>query len=303
MQIIEIMKKAKKEFAYKITTSVFIRGLLLIIPIFWTKAVNHLTEGDYRKAYFLVIIALMLSLFHYYWEYLNQKTWFLFYNKIYSNYINTIVNGNNDKIKQLSLGEYNNISNEDIDIICTFLGNLVTRVIQVLEFIVIYFYFLSIDIYIFIITIIISVILFIIFILTGNKVQVLNQKRKVALDKKIIVVNDLYINEKENKRKDLELSKRLVSRNKEYLQENTTFNLVSQLIIYIVLGIIEITRYLLIIYAIYLVHIGKMEIGTILLIYTYYSQILSNFEVMGTINVSYRSFKVSLDRFKKIQAT
>ena len=96
------MEKAKKEFAYKITTSVFIRGLLLIIPIFWTKAVNHLTEGDYRKAYFLVIIALMLSLFHYYWEYLNQKTWFLFYNKIYSNYINTIVNGNNDKIKQLS---------------------------------------------------------------------------------------------------------------------------------------------------------------------------------------------------------
>ena len=67
----------------------------------------------------------------------------MFYNKIYTGYITLIGEGNKDSIKKLSLGEYNNISNEDIDIICTFLGNLVTRVIQVLEFVVIYFYFLS----------------------------------------------------------------------------------------------------------------------------------------------------------------
>lgn len=44
-----------------------------------------------------------------------------------------------------------------------------------------------------------------------------------------------------------------------------------------------------------------MEIGTILLIYTYYSQILSNFEVMGTINVNYRSFLVSVSRLNRIK--
>ena len=300
MNTITIIKNAKSEFVYKIITSIFIRGLLLIIPIFWTKSINHLTEGTYNKAYFLVIIALILSLLHYFWEYLNQKTWYMFYNKIYSGYITLIGEGNKDSIKKLSLGEYNNISNEDIDIICTFLGNLVTRIIQILEFVVIYFYFLSIDIYIFLITIIVSIVLVAIFLMTGSGVQKLNQERKDSLDKKIIVVNDVYNTIKENKSNYDVLKKRFYARSNEYLRNNSNFNVIAQLIIYVVLSIIEISRYFLILYAIYLVYIGKMEIGTILLIYTYYSQILSNFEVMGTINVNYRSFLVSVSRLNRI---
>lgn len=300
MNTITIIKNAKSEFVYKIITSIFIRGLLLIIPIFWTKSINHLTDGTYNKAYFLVIIALILSLLHYFWEYLNQKTWYMFYNKIYSGYITLIGEGNKDSIKKLSLGEYNNISNEDIDIICTFLCNLVTRIIQVLEFVVIYFYFLSIDIYIFLITIIVSIVLVAIFLMTGSGVQKLNQERKDSLDKKIIVVNDMYNTIKENKSNYDVLKKRFYARSNEYLRNNSNFNVIAQLIIYVVLSIIEISRYFLILYAIYLVYIGKMEIGTILLIYTYYSQILSNFEVMGTINVNYRSFLVSVSRLNRI---
>lgn len=301
MNTITIIKNAKSEFVYKIITSIFIRGLLLIIPIFWTNAINHLTEGTYNKAYFLVIIALILSLLHYFWEYLNQKTWYMFYNKIYSGYITLIGEGNKDSIKKLSLGEYNNISNEDIDIICTFLGNLVTRIIQVLEFVVIYFYFLSIDIYIFLITIIVSIVLVAIFLMTGSGVQKLNQERKDSLDKKIIVVNDMYNTIKENKSNYDVLKKKFYARSNEYLRNNSNFNVIAQLIIYVVLSIIEISRYFLILYAIYLVYIRKMEIGTILLIYTYYSQILSNFEVMGTINVNYRSFLVSVSRLNRIK--
>ena len=301
MNTITIIKNAKSEFVYKIITSIFIRGLLLIIPIFWTKSINHLTDGTYNKAYFLVIIALILSLLHYFWEYLNQKTWYMFYNKIYSGYITLIGEGNKDSIKKLSLGEYNNISNEDIDIICTFLGNLVTRIIQVLEFVVIYFYFLSIDIYIFLITIIVSIVLVAIFLMKGSGVQKLNQERKDSLDKKIIVVNDMYNTIKENKSNYDVLKKRFYARSNEYLRNNSNFNVIAQLIIYVVLSIIEISRYFLILYAIYLVYIGKMEIGTILLIYTYYSQILSNFEVMGTINVNYRSFLVSVSRLNRIK--
>ena len=224
----------------------------------------------------------------------------MFYNKIYSGYITLIGEGNKDSIKKLSLGEYNNISNEDIDIICTFLGNLVTRIIQVLEFVVIYFYFLSIDIYIFLITIIVSIVLVAIFLMTGSGVQKLNQERKDSLDKKIIVVNDVYNTIKENKSNYDVLKKRFYARSNEYLRNNSNFNVIAQLIIYVVLSIIEISRYFLILYAIYLVYIGKMEIGTILLIYTYYSQILSNFEVMGTINVNYRSFLVSVSRLNRI---
>ena len=68
----------------------------------------------------------------------------------------------------------------------------------------------------------------------------------------------------------------------------------------LVLGIIELTRYIIIFYTVYLVKIGNIEIGTILLIYSYYDKILTNFEVLGTITADYQSFIVSLKRINKI---
>ena len=41
----------------------------------------------------------------------------------------------------MSLGEYTNVINSDIDILCNFLGNGVARAIQILEIVFIYFYF------------------------------------------------------------------------------------------------------------------------------------------------------------------
>ena len=45
-----------------------------------------------------------------------------------------------------------------------------------------------------------------------------------------------------------------------------------------------------------------MEIGTVLLIYSYYSKIITNFEVLGTINAEYQSVKVSVNRLNKIRS-
>ena len=71
--------------------------------------------------------------------------------------------------------------------------------------------------------------------------------------------------------------------------------------IYLVLAFIELCRYGIIIYAIYLVSIEQMEIGTVLLIYSYYAKIITNFEVLGTINAEYQSVKVSINRLNKIK--
>ena len=43
-----------------------------------------------------------------------------------------------------------------------------------------------------------------------------------------------------------------------------------------------------------------MDVGTIVLIYTYYDKIITNFEVLGTISAEYQSFKVSLKRLNKL---
>ena len=68
-----------------------------------------------------------------------------------------------------------------------------------------------------------------------------------------------------------------------------------------VLSLVELFRYIVIIYAVYLVSIDNMEIGIVLLIYSYYAKMLTNFEMLATISADYHSVKVSLDRINKIR--
>ena len=48
---------------------------------------------------------------------------------------------------------------------------------------------------------------------------------------------------------------------------------------------IEIFRLLLVFYSIYLVQNGQLEIGVVLLIYTYYQKIIDNFSTISTISL------------------
>ena len=297
--IFDIVKKSKKEVIVKIITSLFVRGLLLIIPIYWSKTINYLTEFNINKANYLVVLLLILSILYYGWEYLNQRSWFKFYNKLYMEYTN-IITKDNSNFDDLTLEEFINIVNNDIDIICTFMGNSITRIIQVFEFLFIYSYFLSINTYIFIITIIISLIMLMLLLVSGKTVQVSNMKRKNTLDKKTIMLHNIF-NTKKLREKESSINDFQNSTN-NYLNANFGYNMLTTGIIYIILACIEMSQYGIIFYGIYLVSQGKMEIGTIVLIYTYYAKIIANFQVLGTISADYRSFVVSLKRLQRIKS-
>ena len=297
----KIIKNSKKEVIYKIITSLFIQGLALIIPVFWSNTINEVTEGNYKIGYYLIIITTLLSIFYYFWSYLNQRTWFKLYNKLYIDYT-SITNDKAENIDNINLGEYTNILNNDIDIICNFLGNIITRILQVIEFFIIYAYFLSFNFIIFIITLIISILMLIVYFKLGKTVNKLNYKRKSTLDSKTIMLHKLY-SSITNKKKDVNSVINIFNKeNKAYLRANYKYNVIIEGIIYFVLGIIETSKYVIIFYAVYLVSIGNIEIGTILLIYSYYDKILTNFEVLGTITAEYQSFIVSLKRLNKITA-
>ena len=297
MDIVTILKRTKKELIRKIITSVIIQGLLLIIPVYWTDSVNHATTLDFDRAFKLVIITLILSLLYYLWSYFNQKTWFDYYNKLYLEYTNLVTE--EAKLDNVSLGEYTNIINNDIDIIGTFIGNAVTRIIQILEFLIIYMYFLSINFYIFLITLLVSIFMLIIILYFGSRIEIENKNRKDNLDYKTINIHNIYDILKEKKKiKDNSFIRSTI----KYLESNARFNLFVKAMIYLVLGFLELCRYGVIIYAIYLVSIGNMEIGTVLLIYSYYAKIITNFEVLGTINAEFQSVKVSINRLNKIKS-
>lgn len=297
----KILKRANKEVILKTITSLFIQSLALIIPVFWSKTVNEVTDTNYKVGYYLIIITTLLTIFYYFWSYLNQKTWFRLYNKLYNEYTLETISETNS-INRINLGEYTNILNNDIDIICNFFCNLVTRILQVIEFFVIYAYFLSFNFIIFSITVIISILMVIVYFKSGKKVQDLNIKRKATLDSKTIMLHKLYsslANKKSNTNSIISL---FTKDNKAYLRANYNYNVIIQGIIFTVLGIIELSKYFIIFYAVYLVKMGMIEIGTILLIYSYYDNIINNFNVLGTITADYQSFIVSLKRLNKISS-
>ena len=295
MDIITILKNTKKELSRKVLTSIIIQGLMLVIPVYWANAINKATDLDYNKSFKLVIITLLLSLLYYLWSYFNQKAWYDYYNKLYLEYTNIVTQA---KVDDITLGEYTNIINNDIDIIGTFIGNAVTRIIQIFEFFVIYMYFLKVDFYIFLITLIVSIFMVIIILYFGSKIEIQNKNRKDNLDYKTINIHNIYdILKNKQKVKDNSFIKSTIN----YLESNAKFNLFVNAMIFLVLSFIELCRYGIIIYAIYQVSNNNMEIGTVLLIYSYYAKILTNFEVLGTINAEYQSVKVSIKRLNKIK--
>ena len=294
-----VIKDSYKEFIYKIITAVFIRGLLLIIPIFWSDTINKLSEGEFSVTYSYIVIIIILSCFYYIWQYLNQVSWYQFYNKLSLGYTALITKNNTANIKKVTLGEYTNVINTDIDILCNFLGNGVARVIQVLEIVFIYFYFLTQNIYIFLITVVVSILMVTLLIISSNQVKEENIKRKTSLDRKTVVAHQMYDSLKDGNYND-SIFKKFHQSNIEYLKSNKRFNLLAQALIYFMLGIIELTKYGVIIYSVYLIKNHAMEVGTIVLIYTYYDKIITNFEVLGTISTEFQSFKVSLKRLNKL---
>lgn len=294
-----VIKDSYKEFIYKIITAVFIRGLLLIIPIFWSDTINKLSAGDFSVTYSYIVIIIILSCFYYIWQYLNQVSWYQFYNKLSLGYTALITKNNTANIKKVTLGEYTNVINTDIDILCNFLGNGVARVIQVLEIVFIYFYFLTQNIYIFLITVVVSILMVTLLIISSNQVKEENIKRKTSLDRKTVVAHQMYDSLKDGNYND-SIFKKFHQSNIEYLKSNKRFNLLAQALIYFMLGIIELTKYGVIIYSVYLIKNHAMEVGTIVLIYTYYDKIITNFEVLGTISTEFQSFKVSLKRLNKL---
>ena len=294
-----VLKNSKKELISKTITSIFDRTILLIIPIYWSKVINNLSEGYLQVAYRLIVITLIISILYYIMEYLNEVTWFKYYEKLYLEYNKLICKNNKNIIKDITLAEYTNIINNDIDIISTFISNLITRIIQILEFIILYIYFISININIFIITITVSIFMILLLLLSGRNIKKENIQRKTTLDKKTITTNEIYTSLKENKYNN-EISRKYFIDTKQYLKSNTKFNLLSNKYIYIILTILESTKYFVIIYSVYLLELKKIEVGTILLIYTYYDKIITNFSVLGTINAEYQSFIVSLKRLNKL---
>ena len=190
----------------------------------------------------------------------------------------------------------------DIDIICSFITNSIYRVIQILEFSVIYYYFFSVNITLFLITIAFSIVVLIFIIISGNKIQAYNKERKENYDKKTSAVNDVFTGIKEIKGFNLgkNINSKVNSETSKYVQSNKKYTVIYYAINIVSVYVFEVLRLAVFIYGVYEIAKGKMELGILLVIYSYYQKIIDNFSLVSTMNLEYKNFKISLQRMNKL---
>ena len=61
-QIKKITKMAKKEVINKVITSLFIQGLALVIPVFWSKTITEVTDANNNYNFITIFILLLMVL-------------------------------------------------------------------------------------------------------------------------------------------------------------------------------------------------------------------------------------------------
>ena len=301
-----VLNKSKKEFILNIINSVILRGMVLIIPVIWSYALDNIYDASYDKAIKLIILSIIITTIYYGLEQLYQVTLYKLYNKLYNLYENVYTENfyKNSlfSLSRFSLGEYNNLLNSDIDVLASYYANLPMRVIRIIEFLVIYFYFYTINPVIFIITLIISIISLGYMIFGSKETERLNKIRKDTLDYKTAANHEIYNNIRDIKSFNLynKVVEKVNKKRKSYLDANAKFNVQSTGVKFVSIIMVEIVRLLLMIYGIYLIKNGQIEVGALLIIYNYYQKIVDNYTIVSNILISKKSLKVSFNRFSKI---
>lgn len=301
-----ILKKSKKEIIIEVIVCIILRAILLLNPILYSETVNSISAFAYQKAIIILIIYIVSISIYKLFEYIRQYTFYNVYNKLYKESISIGLQYTNNNsifsLSRFSAGEYLNIMSTDIDIICSFFTNGIYRSIQLLEFIVIYYYFFNVSIPLFIITIIFSIIVLIFIFIAGNKIQVYNRERKENNDKKTSAINDVFSGIKEIKSFNLSknVNNKVNNETNKYVQSNKKYTVLYYAINIVSVYVFEILRLAVFIYGVYEIAKGRMELGILLVIYSYYQKIIDNFSLVSTLNLEYKNFKISLLRINKL---
>ena len=302
----DVLKIAKWEFLLKTFTSVMIRGLLLIIPILLSEVINNVTKASYDDAVIISLIMMLVVGVYRFFEGYNQVVYYKLYRKLFNHYNNLALSKTKDNslfsLSRFTPGQYANIVISDVDILSGFFSSGVIRIVQVVEFLVIYVYFFFLNFGIFVSAVFITICMLILSFRSCNKVQSLNEKRKQSLDSFTNSVYGYFGSVKEVKSYNIyeNVFSLVDPKEKKYLDAHSKYNVQFNCINHGLLFVFEVFRLISVIYGIYLVKNGNLEVGTVLIIYNYYQKIIDNFSTILTMNVEYRNMKVSLGRFNKL---
>lgn len=302
----QILKKRKYAVILKVVVSIILRSLLLTIPVLYSMAINTITKNNINLAIIYFVIALGITILYYLFNQFNEYAYYNLYNKMYNDFaweiVKTTQYNSAYSLSRFSLGEYSNMLHTDINIIVDFLDSSIIRLVRACEFIIIYGYFFTLNKFVFTLSIFIAILSMFIEFIRSPKVEKYSLNRKSQLDNYISTINDTFLGMSEIKGLHIldKVKSRIDLSNQEYLKENKKYNIYYQGGKFLILGIIEVVRYILLIYGAYLIATGEFQIGAITLIYDYYAKIVENFGEICILGSEFSNFKVSLKRVNKV---
>lgn len=301
-----VLKKSRKYIALRGVCSLVYRGIAMITPILFSNAVNLITAGKYKSAIIMSLIAILTAVLFRVFDVLCTYSWHKMYNSLFDNYtrlgVNKVFDNSLYSLSRFNIGEFLNIMSTDINVMSDFYCNLILRLIRIFEVIIIFVYFFMIDLYIGIAGILIGVISISIIYLSSKTIEKLNKEKLTLYDNRNTIINEFLLSIREIKAFNIfnPMKKRIDDSTSAYSKSFLKQRVGEDIFKFSVVGLIEISRWSLFIYGIYLIKIGKMEMGSLLIIYNYFQQLVDGFSEFATINIGIRQLKVSENRFYQL---
>ena len=301
-----VLFEQKGKFIWKFVISIVLNVLLLIIPIYYSKLIDALSISDFNNAELFIIVFGFLTIFYRVSDYLNQKAYFWLYLSLYKSYMNLglskTFNNSLYSLSRFSLSEYSNIMSEDFEMISDYYSTLVIRIVEILEFLYIIIYFFFINKTIGIITLLSSILVIFLLFFFNKYISRTNIERKLRNDKRISIFQEIFLSIKTIKGFNIikVINKKLNGIVDDYIKWHTKLNMNRYGLREGTLGIVDIFKIISLIIGIRLIMHGEMTLGTITIIYSYYSKLSELFTSIIVLSESLNNKEVSEKRVNKL---
>ena len=289
---VEILKKSKSIIFVRILACILTRGLYLLLPLIFGVSINMLANSDYFSTILLVIIGLIVALLAKASLVFMTYMWNRLYERLLIEYTKLTSEKLSKNIEKKNHGKVLNILNNDIDVMAEFFPSLIRRIIRTLEIVVIFIYFFTIGYYFGFASISAAAFCLAIINIFNNKISTVNKEMLTSWDKRTGFISKML-----SSNNNTTINDGLITTSKDYTKRFRIKEITEETLRSSVLAIVELFRWGMIAMAIYLYTKGNVEIGILVIIYSYFSLLISSFEEFSSISISFEQFKVSEKRF------
>lgn len=303
----KVIKNNRFLFIIKILVSCILSGIVLVIPFFYSYAVEEITGGNTNQAFLLATFLLIFTIVYYIWEMVNDYVYEKLYYKV-SLGLTKIGLEFTEKnsiysLSRIPLGEYHSIMTSDINVVADCYASLPMAMARVIECAFIFYYFFSVNYLIGILSFVVSIIVMVVLHFGNRKVRDINLQDKASHDQRLGILQEYFLGMKEVKgfRLFYAINNRIHKSYEKYLNWHTRYGFSKVVVKYGALGIIDVSKILFLFYGFYLASNGKMSLAVILLVYSYFEKLTSSFTGLLDFNNKLQDSNVAKKRLFKLK--